>query len=165
MHLGECIGRAWGAGACMYPDSRPQPPRRSSTQPSPVVAQQQQAKPAREWNIRGVLLATEPVVASVGAYDTSSRVHRRSLVCGGCIYVSLLPNTPTTTIYNQLPPDKTTHPPAAAAENHAREVAHPGCTSWLYVVVACIGAYDAAPGIGSGQKLGARAHVQHDNTA
>ena len=31
MHHGGWIGRAWGAGACMYPDSRPHPPRRPTT--------------------------------------------------------------------------------------------------------------------------------------
>ena len=108
------------------------------------------------WHIRGSLKATAPVVASVGAYDASSRISRQSLGCGSmyvCKYPCIL--TPDHPHHNDQRPTGTgqnySSSSSSSRQNHARKVAHPACTLWP---VACIGAYVAAPRMDSRQSWG-----------
>ena len=114
-------GRIYVCMYCMYPYSR-------------LYAHHDDQQPTatrhicERWHMRGVLMATVPVVASVGAYDASSRINRQSLGCGRmylCMYPCMLFLIPALAHHNdqndQLPPDKTTHPPAAAGTQQQQQ--------------------------------------------
>ena len=145
------IGRAWGSGACVF----------ARTAVCILTPGSAHEVTHRRYSLGYYRLYSLAVHTCVGACDATSRIYRQSLGFGRicvCTYCCMYPDSrqrlPTTTI-NQLPPDKTTHPPVAAAgaqqQQNAREVAHPGYTFW---VVECIGAYDAAPRMDSRQSWG-----------
>ena len=59
--------------------------------------------------------------------------------------------TKLTILQQQQAPSSSSSSSSSSRQNHARKVAHPGCTLWL---VACMGAYDAAPRMDSRQSWG-----------